>query len=70
MIAAAVDHVILAVADLEVATAAYAALLGRAPSWRGVHPGLGTRNAIFRLDNTYVELPRRRSRRCAVPAGT
>src|SRR5437899_2201627 len=50
------DHIVLAVADLEAATAAYTALLGRAPSWRGAHPTFGTRNSLFRLDNTYVEL--------------
>jgi catechol 2,3-dioxygenase-like lactoylglutathione lyase family enzyme len=50
------DHVVVAVADLEAATAAHAALLGRMPSWRGVHPGLGTRNALFRLGDPYVEL--------------
>jgi len=50
------DHVVLAVADLEGATRTYARLLGRAPSWRGEHPGAGTANTLFRLENTYVEL--------------
>jgi len=50
------DHVILAVADLDDATRTYARLLGRAPSWRGEHPGSGTANTLFRLGNTYVEL--------------
>jgi catechol 2,3-dioxygenase-like lactoylglutathione lyase family enzyme len=50
------DHFAIAVADLEAATARYAALLGRAPSWRGRHPAFGTSNTLFRLDNTYVEL--------------
>jgi catechol 2,3-dioxygenase-like lactoylglutathione lyase family enzyme len=50
------DHVIIAVADLEPAIGAYARLLGRRPSWRGEHPALGTVNALFKLDNTYVEL--------------
>lgn len=53
---ASIDHVTLAVADVGTATAAYSALLGRAPSWLGHHPTYGTRNALFRLDNTYVEL--------------
>jgi catechol 2,3-dioxygenase-like lactoylglutathione lyase family enzyme len=52
----ALDHVVLAVAELDDATRTYARLLGRAPSWRGEHPGAGTANALFRLDNTYVEL--------------
>lgn len=52
----ALDHVVLAVRDLEAATATYAALYGRRPSWRGRHPGWGTANTLFRLANTYVEL--------------
>lgn len=50
------DHVLLAVRDLDAAEKVYARLLGRAPSWRGEHPGSGTHNALFRLDNTYLEL--------------
>lgn len=50
------DHVVLLVRDLPAATATYSRLLGRAPSWRGSHPGQGTANALFRLDRTYVEL--------------
>ena len=52
----ALDHVILAVRDLEAATRAYALLLGRRPSWRGEHPAAGSANTLFRLDNTYLEL--------------
>lgn len=52
----ALDHVILAVRDLDDATRRYATLLSRSPSWRGEHPGWGTANALFRLDNTYLEL--------------
>ena len=51
-----VDHVILAVRSLEEAEAKHARLFGRRASWRGVHPGQGTRNALFRLSNMYVEL--------------
>jgi catechol 2,3-dioxygenase-like lactoylglutathione lyase family enzyme len=50
------DHVIVGVRELEAATASYVALLGRDPSWRGAHPGYGTANTLFRLDNTYLEL--------------
>lgn len=50
------DHVVVAVRDLDAASAAYRRLLGRAPSWRGHHPGLGTANTLFRLENTYLEL--------------
>jgi catechol 2,3-dioxygenase-like lactoylglutathione lyase family enzyme len=52
----AVDHVVVGVRDLEEATRTAALLLGREPSWRGVHPQAGTANALFRLDNTYLEL--------------
>jgi catechol 2,3-dioxygenase-like lactoylglutathione lyase family enzyme len=50
------DHVVIAVRDLAAAAEGHAALLGRPPSWRGVHPGAGTANALFRLENTYLEL--------------
>ncbi len=50
------DHVLIAVRELEAATREYTALLGRAPSWRGSHPGLGSANTLFRLDNTCLEL--------------
>jgi len=50
------DHVILGVRDLEAATRQYSRLLGRTPSWAGEHPGAGTANTLFRLDNTYIEL--------------
>lgn len=50
------DHVVIAVRDLDAATADYTAILGRQPSWRGAHPQYGTRNTLYRLDNTYIEL--------------
>jgi catechol 2,3-dioxygenase-like lactoylglutathione lyase family enzyme len=50
------DHAVIAVRDLAAAAEGYAALLGQPPSWRGVHPGAGTANALFRLENTYLEL--------------
>jgi catechol 2,3-dioxygenase-like lactoylglutathione lyase family enzyme len=51
-----VDHVVVAVRDLAAASATYERLLGLRPSWRGVHPGFGTANTLFRLANTYLEL--------------
>jgi catechol 2,3-dioxygenase-like lactoylglutathione lyase family enzyme len=50
------DHVILAVGDLGAATRTWGRLLGRRPSWVGEHAGAGTRNTLFRLENTYLQL--------------
>lgn len=50
------DHLVLAVRDLDAATRDYTALLGRSPSWRGAHATYGTANTLFRIDNTYIEL--------------
>jgi catechol 2,3-dioxygenase-like lactoylglutathione lyase family enzyme len=52
----ALDHLILAVADLEAAARVWADLLGRSPSWRGSHPALGSANALFRFGGCYLEL--------------
>lgn len=51
-----VDHVVVAVRDLAVASSTYGRLLGLEPSWRGQHPAFGTANTLFRLANTYLEL--------------
>ena len=50
------DHVTIAVADLDAAVRSYQTLLGTAPCWRGEHPGLGTRAALFGLSNALIEL--------------
>ncbi len=50
------DHVVVAVRELERASAETARLLGRTPAWRGEHPAAGTANTLFRFDNTYLEL--------------
>jgi methylmalonyl-CoA/ethylmalonyl-CoA epimerase len=50
------DHAVIAVRDLESATASYRAILGLRLSWRGVHATYGTENVLFRLGNTYLEL--------------
>ena len=52
----ALDHIIIAVEDIEAAEKSYEALLGRTASWEGGHPDYGTKNVLFRLDNTYLEL--------------
>ncbi len=51
-----IDHVLIAVRDLDAATADYETLTGRTVSLRGGHPDYGTVNAIFQLENTYIEL--------------
>jgi catechol 2,3-dioxygenase-like lactoylglutathione lyase family enzyme len=50
------DHVVVAVGEIEPAVAAYEALLGRAASWRAQAQGGGAEVAAFRLANTSVEL--------------
>ena len=50
------DHLVIAVRELAPATETYRKLLGRAPSWLGRHATYGTENALFRLDNSYIEL--------------
>ena len=50
------DHIILAVDDLQDAEKNYKNILGIKPSWRGLHKELGTANVIFNFKNTYLEL--------------
>lgn len=50
------DHLVIAVEDLDAAIESYTKLFGYEPSWRGVHEQLGTANALFPVDNTYLEL--------------
>ena len=50
------DHLIVAVEDLETAAANYQKLFGMKPVWSGEHKELGTSNAIFTFKNTYFEL--------------
>ena len=51
-----VDHLIIAVKDLNEAEQDYKKLFGMNPVWRGEHKELGTANVIFNLKNTYLEL--------------
>ncbi len=53
---ARLDHVIIAVHDLDAAEATTSRLLGRRASWHGGHPGAGTANVLYRVDRTYLEL--------------
>jgi catechol 2,3-dioxygenase-like lactoylglutathione lyase family enzyme len=50
------DHATLAVLDLDAALASYETLLGAAPRWRGGHPELGMRAALFGFENGWLEL--------------
>ncbi|MGH7436655.1 MAG: VOC family protein [Polyangiaceae bacterium] len=51
-----VDHVTVAVREIDRAVDAYGRLLGAPASWRGAHPALGTEGALFALSNAAVEL--------------
>ena len=48
------DHAVLVCPDIEAGTAAYEALLGRAPDWRASADGAAT--ALFAVDKTALEL--------------
>ncbi len=50
------DHLTILVKDLDAAVQSYQRLFGIAPSWRGVHPDLGTHSALFGLCNALIEL--------------
>ena len=50
------DHLIIAVKDLDQAEQNYTKILGTNPVWRGKHESLGTANSIFNFKNTYLEL--------------
>ena len=50
------DHLIVAVDDLEAAAENYQTLFGMTPVWSGEHKELGTSNALFAFKNTYFEL--------------
>ena len=51
-----VDHLILAVEDLETAENNYKKIFGINPVWKGFHDELGTSNVLFNFENTYLEL--------------
>ena len=50
------DHLIVAVKNIEEAELNYSKLFGTSPVWRGEHKALGTTNSIFNFSNTYFEL--------------
>ena len=49
------DHLIIAVQDLDEAEENYKKIFGISPVWKGVHKELGTANVIFNFKNTYFE---------------
>ena len=51
-----VDHVIIAVEDLDEASKSYEMILGNPPVWKGEHKEFGTKNTLFNFQNTYLEL--------------
>ena len=50
------DHLIVAVADLDKAEKNYSTVFGADPVWRGEHVEYGTENSLFNFNNTYFEL--------------
>lgn len=50
------DHLIIAVKDLGLATENYKTILGNDPVWQGEHKSYGTANTLFNFENTYLEL--------------
>jgi catechol 2,3-dioxygenase-like lactoylglutathione lyase family enzyme len=56
MLPLSLDHLVIAIRDLDLASQNYQRLLGREPSWTGRHPTYGTANVLFRIDNCYIEL--------------
>ena len=51
-----IDHILIAVKNLEESSLQYEKVLGSKPTWRGKHPSLGTENILFPLENLYLEL--------------
>jgi len=51
-----VDHIIIAVKNLDQAISDYEKILGIVPCWKGKHNELGTENALFNCENIYLEL--------------
>ena len=50
------DHLIVAVSDIDEAEKNYSKVFGTGPVWRGEHAEYGTENSLFNFNNTYFEL--------------
>ena len=51
-----IDHLIVAVSDINIAEKNYSKIFGSEPVWRGEHAEYGTENSLFNFNNTYFEL--------------
>ena len=51
-----VDHVVIAVKDLDAAIGRYETIYGKPPSDRNEVPAAGMKMAFFRFDDSYIEL--------------
>ena len=51
-----VDHLIVAVSNINIAEKNYSKIFGTEPVWRGEHAEYGTENSLFNFNNTYFEL--------------
>ena len=51
-----IDHLIIAVKNINDAEENYRKIFGMEPVWKGEHKALGTANVIFNFKNTYFEL--------------
>ncbi len=51
-----IDHLIVAVSDINIAEKNYSKIFGTEPVWRGEHAEYGTENSLFNFNNTYFEL--------------
>ena len=50
-----IDHVIIAVEDLDEASKNYEMILGNPPVWKGEHKEFGTKNTLFNFQNLRFE---------------
>ena len=50
------DHIIIAVSNLDKAEESYTKIFGSPSVWKGEHKEYGTINCLFNFQNTYFEL--------------
>ena len=49
-----IDHILVAVEELDKAVEDYSLVFGFDPTWQGSHPSLGTKNALFPLSLIHI----------------